>query len=242
MLSRRNFLKLTGLSSIALTAGYTSGKISNIKQSESFVVHGFIPSDENVVNSLVVSFRNKVKSDVEPIILSDSKVGEIITRLYSQSSKTTYQNKGKVIYRIKRLNEKIESDIIVSDGSNSLYSLDDFSISFFELRKKIRERKADLLFTAEYRNESLISSFFKLSKKELIIENEKGIVDRIPLDKNYKNILIEGVQGNTGLNIENGIAKVHSSSCRKGICKHSIASEIGSIIACAPNKVLIKVV
>ncbi|MEJ5263679.1 MAG: NusG domain II-containing protein, partial [Ignavibacterium sp.] len=72
--------------------------------------------------------------------------------------------------------------------------------------------------------------------------NGKGLVDKISLDKNYKNIWVDGLQGKTGLRIENGIAQVHTSSCRHGICKHSIASEVGNIIACAPNKVLIKVV
>lgn len=242
MLSRRNFLKLAGLSSFAIAAGYTTGKLSNVKNTEYFVIHGFIPADENVIIGLVSSFRNKIKSNAEPIILSDNKIGEVINRNYLQSSNGSYSNYGKVIYRIKRLNEKVDSDIIISDGANSVYALDDFNISLFDLRKSIRDKKADLLFTAEFRNENLISSLLSSNKKEIVIENEKGIVDRVTFDKNYKNILIDGVQGKTGLSIENGIAKVHSSSCKNGICKHSIATEVGNIIACAPNKVLIKVV
>ncbi|MCS7054357.1 MAG: NusG domain II-containing protein [Ignavibacterium sp.] len=242
MLSRRNFLKLAGLGSIAITAGYTAGKIFNTKNSESFIVHGFIPADENVILNLVSSFRNKIKSNAEPIIFSDNKIGEVINRIHSQAQNSSYQKSGKIIYRIKRLNEKINSDIIVSDASNSVYSLDDFNFSLFELRRNIKEIKADLLFTAEFRNDNLISSLLNSSKKEIQIENEKGIVDRISLDKNYKNIFIDGALGKTGLSIENGIAKVHSSSCRNGICKHSILTEVGNIIACAPNKVLIKVV
>lgn len=242
MLSRRNFLKLAGLSSIAVAAGYTTGKISSVKSSEYFVVHGFIPADENVISNIVSSFRNKIKSNAEPIVISDSKIGEIINRFHLQSSNVSYSNRGNIIYRIKRLNEKVESDIIVSDGSNSIYSLDDFNLAFYELRKNIRNKQADLLFTAEFKNQDFISSLLKSNKKELVIENQKGIVDRITFDKNYKNIIIDGVQGKTGLSIENGIAKVQSSSCRNGICKHSIATEVGNIIACAPNKVLIKVV
>lgn len=242
MLSRRNFLKLAGLSSFAVAAGYTTGKLSNVKNTEYFVIHGFIPADENVMLNLVSSFRNKIKSNAEPIIISDNKIGEVINRSYLQSSNGSHSNFGKVIYRIKRLNEKVDSDIIISDGANSVYALDDFNISLFELRRNIKEKKADLLFTAEFRNENLFSSLLNSNKKMIVIENEKGIVDRVPFDKNYKNILIDGAQGKTGLSIENGIAKVHSSSCKNGICKHSIATEVGNIIACAPNKVLIKVI
>ncbi len=242
MLSRRNFLKLAGLSSFAIAAGYTTGKLSNVKNTEYFVIHGFIPADENVIINLVSSFRNKIKSSAEPVIISDNKIGEIINHNYLQSHNNSYSNYGRVVYRIKRLNEKVDSDIIISDGANSVYALDDFNISLFELRRKIREKKADLLFTAEFRNENLISSLLNSNKKTIVIENEKGIVDRVPFDKNYKNILIDGAQGKTGLSIENGIAKVHSSSCKNGICKHSVATDVGNIIACAPNKVLIKVI
>ncbi len=242
MLSRRNFLKLAGLGSIAVSAGYMSGKIINSKDSEYFVMHGFIPSDENIINNILLSFRYKIKSNVNPTVIADSKIGEVITRLDSYSFPKSFGRKGKVVYRIKRLNETVDSDIIISDASNSLYSLDDFNTSLFELRKKIRETKADYLFTAEYRNDNLFSTLLKSNKKELVIENEKGIVDIIPLEKNYNNIIINGVQGRTGLIIQNGIARVNTSSCRNGICKHSLAAERGNIIACAPNKVLIKVV
>ncbi len=121
-------------------------------------------------------------------------------------------------------------------------ALDDFTSALENIRTNIKNRKAQYFFTAEYNETDLISSIFKSNKKEIVIENEKGLVDRISLDKNYKNILIDGPQGKTGLKIENGIAQVHTSTCRHGICKHSIASGFGNIIACAPNKVLVKVV
>ena len=53
--------------------------------------------------------------------------------------------------------------------------------------------------------------------------------------------MIDGPQGKTGLKIENGVAQVHSSTCRHGICKHTTASGVGNILACAPNKVLVKI-
>lgn len=242
MISRRNFLKIAGLSSVAIAAGFTTGKLTGNSKSVHFVLHGFIPADENVIVDLVSSFKNKVKSNTNPLIFSDSKIGEVVMRLHSQSSNNSFSEKGKIVYRIKRLNKQVDSDIIISDSENPIYSINDRNYSFSELRSKIKNRKADFLFTAEYKEEDFISSLFKSDKKEIVIENEKGLVDKISLDKNYKNIWVDGLQGKTGLRIENGIAQVHTSSCRHGICKHSIASEVGNIIACAPNKVLIKVV
>lgn len=242
MISRRNFLKIAGLSSVAIAAGFTTGKLTSNSKSVHFVLHGFVPADENVIANLVSSFRKKIKSNSNPVVFSDSKIGEVVLRLHSESSNNSFSEKGKIVYRIKRLNKQVDSDIIISDSDNPIYSINDWNYSFSKLRNKIKNRKAEYLFTAEYKEEDLISSLFKSNKKELVIENEKGLSDKITLDKNYQNILIDGPLGKTGLRIENGIAQVHTSSCRHGICKHSLASEVGNIIACAPNKVLIKVV
>lgn len=241
MISRRNFLKIAGLGSVAIAAGYTTGKLTDNPRFSNFVVHGFIPSDENIIENIVKSFKQRIKSNSEPIVIADNKVGELIIRFHNQISSDTFERNGKIVYRIKKLKEQIDSDIIVSDNSNSIYSIDDLTITFFDIRRNIKNRKAEYLFTAEYKEEDLFTSLFKSSKKEIVIENEKGLVDKISLNKNYKNIWVDGPQGKTGLKIENGLAQVHTSTCRHGICKHSVASEVGNIIACAPNKVLVKV-
>lgn len=241
MISRRNFLKIAGLTSVALGAGYTTGKLTGNLKTINYTVHGFIPLDEQVIANLVSSFKNKVKSNSEPVIISDSKIGEIINRFDLNSRKENFTNSGSITYRLKRLDKQIDSDIIVSDADNSVYSLDDLSSAFENIRTGLKNRKADFLFTAEYTETDFLSSIFKSGSKEVVIENEKGLVDRISLDKSYKNILIEGPQGKTGIKIENGIAQVHTSTCRHGICKHTIASSVGNIIACAPNKILVRI-
>lgn len=242
MISRRNFLKIAGLTSVTLSAGYTTGKLTGNSKSINYGVHGFIPADERVIANLVSAFKNKIKSNTEAIVISDSKFGEIINHLDLKSRNEKFSNNGSITYRLKRLDKQIDSDIIISDGNNSVYSLDDFTSILMNIRSDIKNRKADYFFTAEYSETDFLSSIFKSNKKEIVIENGKGLVDRISLDKNYKNILIDGPQGKTGLMIENGIAQIHTSTCRHGICKHSIASGVGNIIACAPNKVLVKIV
>ena len=241
MISRRNFLKIAGLTSVALGAGYTTGKLTGNSKTVNYTVHGFIPADEQVIANIVASFKNKVKSNTEPVVIADSKIGEIINRVDIKSRKEIFSTNGSITYRLKRLNEQVDSDIIISDVNNSVYSLDDLNSAFENIRAGLKKRKADFLFTAEYNETDFLSSIFKSGSKEVVIENEKGLVDRISLDKGYKNILIDGPQGKTGLKIENGVAQVHKSTCRHGICKHTIASGVGNIIACAPNKVLVKI-
>lgn len=242
MISRRNFLKIAGLSSVALGAGFTVGKLIGNKKSVYFAVHGFIPADEKIIANLVTAFKNKVQSNSQAVVIADSKIGEIINRFDLKSRKENFSNSGSITYRLKRLDKQIDSDIIVSDANNSVYSLNDLNSSFDIVRTGLMNRKADLLFTAEYKETDFLSSLLNSDRKEVVIENEKGLVDKISLNNNYKNILIDGPQGKTGLKIENGIARVHTSTCRHGICKHSVASGVGNIIACAPNKVLVKIV
>ncbi len=241
MISRRNFLKIAGLTSVAIGAGYTTRKLTGNSKSINYCVHGFIPAEEQVIANLISAFKNKVKSNSEAVVIADSKIGEFINRIDLKSRKENFSNNGSITYRLKRLDMQIDSDIIISDGNNSVYSLDDFTSRLINIRSDIKNRKADYFFTAEYSETDFLSTIFNSNKKEVVLENEKGIVDRISLENNYKNILIDGPQGKTGLKIENGIAQVHTSTCRHKICKHTIASGAGNIIACAPNKVLVKI-
>jgi hypothetical protein len=241
MISRRKFLKIAGLTSVALGAGFATGKIVSNSKSVYYALHGFIPADEQVIANIISAFKNKVKSNSEAVVIADSKISEIINRIDLKSRKEIFSNNGSITYRLNRIEKQVDSDIIISDGNNSIYSLDDFTTRLINIRSDIKNRKADYFFTAEYSETDLLSSIFKSNKKEIVIENEKGLVDRISLEKNYKNILIDGPQGKTGIIIENGIVQVHTSTCRHGICKHTVASGVGNIIACAPNKVIVKI-
>jgi len=241
MISRRNFLKIAGLSTVAVGAGFTTGKLIGNKKSAYFAVHGFIPADEQIINQLVAGFKNKVRSNADPVVIADTKIGEVITRYDSRLRNKAFSNRGNITYRLKRLDNQIDSDLIISDTENPVYSLNDLNYGFSNIRTNIKNKKANYIFSAEYNERDFLSSILNSNKKEVVIENEKGLVGRISLDKNYKNILVDGSLGQTGLRIENGIAQIHTSTCRHGICKCSIASSVGNIIACAPNKVLVKI-
>ena len=93
-----------------------------------------------------------------------------------------------ITYRLKRLDKQIDSDIIISDGNNSVYSLDDFTSILMNIRSDIKNRKADYFFTAEYSETDFLSSIFEIEYKRSCNRNNKGLVDRISLDKNYKTL------------------------------------------------------
>ncbi len=242
MISRRNFFKIAGLSTVALGAGITTGKLSNNSKINYYSIHGFIPADEQILSKIISSFRNKVKSNSDPVLIADSNFNAVINKLDLSSRKENFSNKGIVTYRIKKLKDEVDSDLIFSDSNNSVYSIDELNFALFNLRNEIKNRKAEYLFTAEYKESDFFSTLLHSGKKELLIENEKGLVDKISLEKNFKNISVDGVIGKTGLTLHDGIVRVHSSSCKNGICKHSLAAAEGDVIACAPNKLLVRIV
>lgn len=242
MITRRNFLKLAGLSTLAVGSGYLTGKIAQTSKPVYYSVHGFIPEDEAVLRNILAVFKSKVKSCSEAFVLSDSKFGEVLTRLDKELNSSNYLDKGKITYKLKKLGNQINSDIIISDKDNSIYSIEDFNLTLFNIRNEIKGKKANYALSVEYNESDFFSSLFSNNKREVLIQNEKGVVEKISLEKNYRDVWVDGLQGKTGLEIFDGFVRVHTSSCRHEICKHSVAKNIGDVIACAPNKVLVKIV
>lgn len=242
MISRRNFLKLAGLSTLAVGSGYITGKLTQSAKPVYYSIHGFIPEDEAVLRNILAAFKQKVKSSSEAVVFSDSKFGDVLTRLDRELNNSNYFDNGKITYKLKRLGKAIDSDVIISDIDNSIYSLDDFNFALANIRSELKGREAKYTLSVEYRETDFLSSLFNRDKREAVIENEKGIAEKISLEKNYRNIWVDGVQGKTGLEVDNGIVRVHTSSCRNEICKHTIAQNTGDVIACAPNKVLVRIV
>jgi hypothetical protein len=242
MASRRSFLKVAGMAAMAAGAGYTFGKFIGSPGSSRFTVHGFIPEDEEIIRMIVGAFRQKAGSHSRPAVFAEGRVKEILMRAVEKAGPDGFSKRGAVTYRARSLPGPVDADIVVGDDKVSLYSPENaFPISFAEIRNSLKGRKADCLFTARCSEHDFLSSIFKSGKKEVVVENEKGVAERIPLDKNYSAVRIDGPLGKTLLKISNGTAFVHASACRHGLCRQARAFDAGDIIACAPNKVLIRI-
>lgn len=242
MITRRNFLKLAGLSTLAVGSGYLTGKFTQTSKPIHYSIHGFIPEDEAVLQQILIAFKNKVKSNSVADVVSDSKFSEVIVRLNKELYNASFVDKGKITYKLMKIGKTVNSDIIVSDNNNSIYSLDDFNFTLTNIRIELKNRKADYFLSANYDEKDFFSSLFNEDGKKLVIENENGTVEKISLSKNYNSIWVDGAVGKVGLEINRGIVKVYTSSCKNKICKHTMAQNTGDIIACAPNKVLVKIV
>ncbi len=241
--SRRSFLKSMGVAAAALGTGVATGNYFTEKARKSFSVNGFLPGDEQILFESVTAFANKTGNIFKPLIIAENKIKEIIQKAYfSVDKENGFFDNGNITFRVVKINSNINSDILLSDNFNSIYDpLEDFSGGFILLRNKLQNRKAEYFFTATYEEKNFLNKIFD-HEKFAVIENEKGLADKIELNKDYKSISVNGTQGKTILKVESGKVHVHSSACRHELCKLSgFASKRGDFIACAPNKVIIKI-
>jgi hypothetical protein len=97
------------------------------------------------------------------------------------------------------------------------------------------------MISAVYVDEAPLASLFA-SSRVLVIENERGIVDRIALDGRSRRLTVDGRLGRTGVTVSAEGAHVHNASCRHGLCRNAgFVQRPGEVIACAPNRILLHV-
>lgn len=243
MMTRKKFMKLGGISALAIGSGFTAGTLLGKPENQHYSVYCFLPSDEKLIEEVVRVFTSTVKSNSTPIINADDDYNYLLQKIARKNKQFSFSNSGSVSYSVKPLNNHVNSDIIVSDKNKSIYSLkNDFTDELMKIRLMLSGTEANIFFSAVYKQSNILSSLFSSNQKEIVIENKNGVFDKIPLSSKYKNIIVNGPQGDTEIEISNGLVKVTKSTCRNKLCEKSqYAANVGDVIACAPNKVLIRI-
>ena len=242
--NRRQFIKFSGFVTLSAGSGFTVGKLFGVETKPRFSIYGFLPSDIELFTKTVNVFYNNVKCDSEPIIISDEYHRKILTKLASKANREFFGGNGTVTFSIKKLFKEIKSDIIVSDSNKSIYSInDDMDSEIMSIRSELKSVSADIFFSAVYSRTDIFSSLLHPAGKEIIIQTENGLYDRISCNKSYKNIELKGPEGKTEIELNSGGIRVVKSSCKHKLCeKVGFASNINDIIACVPNKILINII
>jgi hypothetical protein len=243
MISRRSFLKLSGLAVFALGAGYKTGEFLSTNYKNKFSIYAFLPEDIKIIGELLKIFKNKIDSGFITSIEIDNDLKNFWQKINSPFQNKNLFSNNQVKVNLNRIKNVVNSDILICNSEKHILNPDlEFERQFSLIRKKINGRIASLSLSLEYGENNFLSSLFKTDYKTAIIENEKGKVDKINLNKNYKNIEIPGSNGKIFTKIENGFLKVYKSSCRHKICEKSgYISQPGDVIACAPNKIIIRI-
>jgi hypothetical protein len=240
MITRRKFIRDTGLIFAAAGTGYFSGILSS--KAENFVLQGLLPDDEQIFRRLINALNEKIKISSDPVVLAEGLNSKKYSTLFSQNIRRG--GSGQVVIRINKLKEKTLSDILISDSGNVLYNPKfDYSSVFNTLREDLRNRKADIFFSLEYSRQDWFDSLTANIKRTVIVQDKKGIAEKINLEQDYSDIHVTGLSGKLSLEIKNGMVSVKNSCCRNKICIHSgYITQPGSLIACAPQKIIISIV
>jgi len=252
MISRRAFLKLAGLSTVAFTTGIKIGEFVRKSNPANIYLTAFLPENDFYLNFVIQKFIDKVESiERNEKITQDFRKIRFTKNLNLKDFESTKVKKivsdKSIIYfssdciiSIQNLDGKFNSDIFLRDNENSIYHPEKISDLFF-IRDEIRNQPARIKLICEYRKDNFLNKIIP-EEKNVIVEVENEIVEKLPLNKNYKNVSVTGANGKVQFSIENQRVSVINSSCRNKLCIHSGPIEnINQNIVCAPNKLIIRI-
>lgn len=252
MISRREFLKFVGLSTVAYSAGVQIGKIFSKSEATNVHLTAFLPEEEFYTNYLIQKFIEKIEIEIPERTVKNLKKIRIKNSFESESfvvgsndliktDKEVSFFDDKVSLVIRKDNYPFNCDIFLKDDEKQIYSPEDLSEIFF-VRDDIKNKKAKIKLVCSFSNDRDVANNVQLSKK-VLIESNNEIWNEIPISSNYKNIEVKSSIGSLNFSISDGLVKVHTATCRNKLCIHSGSiSQIGESLICAPNKILIKII
>lgn len=252
MISRREFLKLAGLSTFAYSAGLQIGKIFSNTEIKNVHLTAFLPEEGFYINYLIQKFLEKIENEIPNKTIQNLKRIRIITTSENKISTTNNYNyvisneelnifDNNVSLVIRKNDYPFNCDIFFKDDEKQIYSPEDLADIFF-IRDEVLKKKASV---------KLVCSFIKNgnnhnsigANKKVLIESDNKVWDMIPLKSNYKNIQVKSSNGVVKISVTNDQVKVYYSTCRNKLCVHSgLITQVGESSICAPNKILIRII
>ncbi|MDZ4159366.1 MAG: NusG domain II-containing protein [Anaerolineaceae bacterium] len=244
MITRRDFLKLSGLAAVALGMGYGAGKMTTaLKQTRFFAIYGFLPADPDALQAVVEAFNAYVPRAAAARVTAEGVWAEAITAAFDPVAQPEGLFAGSVDFRLTPVSAAIDSDILVSDSTRAVYSPEaEFPAALADLRALLRNRKAVIQFSAEYRQSNRFFEGTNYGSQAVVIRSQDGIFDRIPTFRAYQTIAVPGPLGKTMIQLQDGMVRVQEAACRNRICEHTgWVAGAGDVIACAPNHLLVQI-
>jgi|GEM_PF-2104143 len=248
MVNRREFLKSAGILGVATISGYGGYRVGEyLKEAGNrgcLTIHGFLPAQKEIFNE-VCKFLIDVTGGWKNFhIVQNENVPKLFDHFSDIWDNSAIRNGGNGFLDvvISKLSNSVESDIVIIDEKKRLYSPEkDFPTELLHLRDQLKGMEGVISIILNYTSEIPFMKFSSGKNRVAIIENENGVVDKIPIRENSTNIIARGPLGSTDVAISDGMVFVRSSPCNHGLCKLGRIKDEGEIIVCAPNKVIVRV-
>jgi hypothetical protein len=240
MIDRRSFLKTALLGGAAFGAGVKLGTLGGPAAGERVVLHGFVPADGHAVQRLLAAFLAREDGALPAPAVDVPAAWRPAVAGALRTGADRYVRAADRVFtvQVSTLEQRLPADLLLQQGSTVLDPRSRFGRELLALREDLHGRPADVAVSCrlEPRPTALAGT------PVLVVENERGVQERLPLDGTTRRLDLAGPAGSTGLVTDAGGARVVAASCRHATCRRQgVISRPGELIACAPNRLVLRV-
>jgi hypothetical protein len=240
MLNRRAFLQTAALGGAAFGLGVKLGLGPRVGREPRLVLHGFLPDDDATIGAAVAAFLAAAPGRLPaPVLDVAPRLRGAVAAALRQRTDDFVRGGARVLtVQVTDLVAVAEADVLLQDDGRILDPASQFGRELLALRAAVRGRPAGVAFTArlEDRGETVGGG------RILVVENERGLQDRIELRGETRTLALTGPAGRTVVAFGEQGVRVREASCRHRTCQlQGAAAHAGELIACAPNRLLLRV-
>jgi hypothetical protein len=234
-ISRRELLKLAGVSAAGLGLGLGVGRLARVESGNAFALQAFLPNDQATATALFAAFT-ALSGRPKEMLIYDEAGWEAPLR--SVSTGVAIITGGVTILTVKHLNASLPADLLLSDTRTAVYDpATQLGERLARLRQLLRGQTAVWAFSAAHH-----PVMWGGQRRVALLRDERGMVDRLPLERSFRDIPLEGPCGRTHLRLAEGQVWVHAASCRHRQCQQAGRISLpGERTACAPNHLLVEI-
>lgn len=245
MLNRRAFLQSALLGGAAFGLGLKLGLGgSRAGDGARLVLHGFLPADGDAVNRAVRAFLAAAPGRLPAPVLDVAPRlrGDVAAALRGRADDFARDDGRVLTLQVADLGTGLaaaaRADVLVQDGGRVLDPDGGFGRELLALRAALAGREAAIALTARLEERREETGRGRI----LVVEDETGLQERIALVGAPRSLELGGPAGRTRVEFGEDGVRVSRASCRHATCRlQGAATRAGEMIACAPNRLLLRV-
>ncbi len=240
MINRRDFLKTAVLGGAAFTVGHKLGAGGLAGAGDRVVLHGFVPADQALVGETLTAFLALVDGRLPAPLLDAAPAWRTTAAGALRTGVDRYDRDQRRMFTVQvtTLEHALPADLMLQHGCRVLDPAGQFGAGLLRLRERLHGRQALVMVSCRVEDRP-----GRLDQQRvLVVENEQGLLDRIALDGQKRQVDLAGPAGRTAVTIDERGVHVAAASCRHATCRRQgVIARPGELIACAPNRLVLRV-
>ncbi len=241
MIQRRTFLKLATLGVASIGTGIGAGILTHRTHTRA-AMHAFLPTDPALAGDLMRAFLARLPEGGRSASLVLAGDGPLRAAIADACQGGGMFPAARIVVRVEPCAAAVTSDVMLTDGAHGIVRPDtDFGSHLAALRARLRGERATWMLSADYDERDLVDRLVAPSLVA-VVEDERGLADRIALDGRTRTITVSGPVGRSTFEISSAGAVAVAAPCRHGLCVHrGRITQPGEAVACAPNRALVRI-